>query len=84
MEEPAVVWSLEGYGKADDALRTEHPVSREQLLRLRDVLTPDDDGPWTLHCHPVPVELWPAVEAILRCGPPRPELDYLVSAAEAG
>lgn len=82
-EEPEVVWVLEGYSKADDTLRTEHPISREQILQLRDVITPDADDLWMLHCYPVPVELWPAVDAILQCGPPRPELDYLTGAHEA-
>jgi hypothetical protein len=78
-----VVWVLEGFSKADDTLRTEHPISREQLLRLREVITPDADDPWLIHCYPVPVELWPEVEAILRCGPPDPELDYLTGAYRA-
>ena len=76
-EEPDVVRVLEGFGKADDTLRVEHPISREQFLRLREVITPDAGDPWMLHCYPVPVELWPAVDAILGCGPPHPELDYL-------
>lgn len=83
-EEPEVVWFLEGYSKADDTLRTEHPISREQILRLRDVITPDADDPGMLHCYPVPVELWPAVDAILQCGPRRPDLNYLTGAHKAG
>lgn len=84
MEEPEVVWVLEGYGKADDTLRTEHPISGEQMLRLREVIRPDADDPSMLRSYPVPVELWPAVDAIVRCGPPHPELDYLTGAHEAG
>ncbi|GAA3141696.1 hypothetical protein GCM10010521_30390 [Streptomyces rameus] len=84
MEEPDVVWVLEGYGKADDVLRAEHPISREQIRRLRDVIAPDADDPWMLRCYPVPFDRWPAVDAILRCGPPRPDLDYLTGAHTAG
>jgi hypothetical protein len=83
-EEPEVVWVLEGYSKADDTLCTEYPISREQILQMRDVITPDADDPWMLHCYPVPIALWPAVDAILRCGPPHPELEYLTCAQAAG
>ncbi|MFD5336810.1 hypothetical protein ACFWJD_12580 [Streptomyces hawaiiensis] len=62
----------------------EHPISREQLLRLRELITPAADDPWMLYCYPVPVELWPAVDAILQCGPPLPDLDYLTGAYAAG
>ncbi|MGW1495592.1 DUF7683 domain-containing protein [Streptomyces sp. NPDC002402] len=82
-EEPEAVWALEGYSKTDDLLRTEHPISREQVLQLCEVVKPDTDDPWMLHCYPVPVEVWPAVEAILRCGPPDPTLDYLTGASAA-
>ncbi|MCT4356919.1 hypothetical protein M5362_27745 [Streptomyces sp. Je 1-79] len=82
-EEPHVVWTLEGYSKADEFLRTQFPVSREQLLRLREVITPDPGDPWMLDWYPVPVEVWPAVEAILRCGPPDPGLDYFAGAYAA-
>lgn len=81
MEEPNVVWALEGYSKADKFLRTRYPVSREQILRLREVIKPDADDPWMLYCYSVPVEVWPAVDAILRCGPPDSELDYFTSAS---
>jgi hypothetical protein len=83
-EEPEVVWILEGFGKADDTLRAERPIGREQMLRLREVITPDADDPWMTNSYPVPVETWPAVDAILRCGPPDPELDYLMGAYRAG
>ncbi|MGW2786494.1 DUF7683 domain-containing protein [Streptomyces populi] len=82
-EEPEIVRVLEGYGKADDTLRTEHPISRVQMLRLREVITPDADDPWMLHSYRVPVDQWPTVEAVLRCGPPDPELDYLTGAHAA-
>ncbi|MFE2319625.1 hypothetical protein ACFXC8_42225 [Streptomyces sp. NPDC059441] len=82
-EEPKVVWALEGYSKADEFLRTECPISREQILQLREVIKPDADDAWMLHCYPVPVEVWPAVDAILRCGPSDPELDYLMGAHAA-
>ncbi|MFF8397508.1 hypothetical protein [Streptomyces sp. NPDC016172] len=82
-EESDVVWVLEGFSKADDTLCVAHPISRDQLLRLREVITPGPDDPWMLHCYPVPIELWPAVDAILQCGPPRPELDYLTGASAA-
>ncbi|WP_329622055.1 hypothetical protein OG357_17565 [Streptomyces sp. NBC_01255] len=76
-EEPGVVWSLQGFSKVDEFLRTEFPISRDQILRLREVIEPDADDPWMFLCYAVPVELWPAVDAILQCGPPDPGLDYL-------
>ncbi|MEU6068819.1 MULTISPECIES: DUF7683 domain-containing protein [Streptomyces] len=81
-EEPDLAWVLEGYSKADDTLRTQHPISREQILRLREVIRPDMDDPWMVHSYPVSDELWPAVNAILRCGRPHPELEYLTGAYE--
>ncbi|MFI6940386.1 hypothetical protein ACIBI4_14030 [Streptomyces sp. NPDC050418] len=44
------------------------------------VITPDPDDAWMIHCYPVPVRSWPAVEAILACGPPDPTLDYFAGA----
>ncbi|MFG2330015.1 hypothetical protein ACGFMM_10355 [Streptomyces sp. NPDC048604] len=78
-----VDWVLEGFSKADEFLRTRHAISREQILRLREVIEPDADDPWMLHCYAVPLEVWPAVDAILRCGPPDPELDYATAAYAA-
>ncbi|MFJ5874061.1 hypothetical protein ACIQD1_04950 [Streptomyces sp. NPDC093088] len=75
-EASGVVWSLQGFSKADEFLRTEFPISREQILRLREVIEPDVDDPWMFLGYEVPVEVWPAVDAILRCGPPDPGLDY--------
>ncbi|MEU2913821.1 hypothetical protein ACWCQ0_23405 [Streptomyces massasporeus] len=46
--------------------------------------TPAADDPWMLYCCPVPVELWPAVDAMLGCGPPHPELDHLTGACAGG
>jgi hypothetical protein len=82
-EEPQVIWALEGYSKEDDFLRTEYPITREQMLELREVIKPDADDPWMVYCYPVPVEVWPAVDSILRCGPPDPALDYLTGARRA-
>ncbi|MFJ5098715.1 hypothetical protein [Streptomyces sp. NPDC088557] len=75
-EELGAAWVLHGYSKADEFLRTELPISREQILRLREVIKPDADDPWMFLGYPVPVEVWPEVDAILHCGPPDPELDY--------
>ncbi|MEU8525495.1 hypothetical protein AB0C77_07835 [Streptomyces sp. NPDC048629] len=80
---PVAVWVLEGYSKADEFLRTTFPVEPEQILRLRDVIEPDPDDPWMLYCYAVPVEVRPAVDAILRCGPPDPEPDYFTGAYAA-
>lgn len=59
-EEPGVVWSLQGFSKVDEFLRTEFPISRDQILRLREVIEPDADDPWMFLCYAVPVELWPS------------------------
>ncbi|MEU3687065.1 DUF7683 domain-containing protein [Streptomyces narbonensis] len=75
-EEHGVVWVLQGFSKADEFLRTEFPISREQILRLREVIKPDDDDPLMYYGYEVPVEKWAAVDAILECGPPDPGLDY--------
>ncbi|MFI8823943.1 hypothetical protein [Streptomyces sp. NPDC053431] len=76
-EDLGAVWVLQGFSKVDEFLRTEFPISREQIVQLRKVITPDADDPWMFGCYEVPIELWPAVDAILRCGPPDPGLDYL-------
>ncbi|MEW1905703.1 MULTISPECIES: hypothetical protein [unclassified Streptomyces] len=76
-EEPQdVVWSLDGFSKEDEFLRTQYPISRDQIVRLREVITPDEDDPWMLYGYDVPLSVWPAVEEILHCGPPDPTLDY--------
>ncbi|MFD8568014.1 hypothetical protein [Streptomyces sp. NPDC059639] len=82
-EQPEVVWALEGYSKADEFLRTEFPISRAQVLALREVVEPDADDPWMLLCYRVTLEACPAVDAILQCGPPDPALDYVTSAYSA-
>ncbi|MEU8763668.1 hypothetical protein [Streptomyces sp. NPDC048659] len=82
-EESEAVWSLHGYSKADEFLCTEFRISREQVLRLREVIKPDLDDPWMLLCYPVPVEVWTEVDAILHCGPADPELDYLTGSYAA-
>ncbi|MER7735622.1 hypothetical protein ABTX80_32510 [Streptomyces erythrochromogenes] len=71
-----VVWVLDGYSKQDEFLRTRHTISRDQIIRLREVLTPDPDDPWIVYGYDVPVTIWPEVEGILHCGPPDPTLDY--------
>lgn len=78
-----MVWSLQGFSKRDEFLRTEFPISREQIVRLREVITPDADDPWMVYGYNVPLDVWPAVDAILACGPPDPELDYQTSACAA-
>ncbi|MFH9726933.1 hypothetical protein ACH4M4_28805 [Streptomyces sp. NPDC017254] len=82
-EEPRVVWSLQGYSKVDEFLRTEFPISREQVPLLRELIGPDADDPWMYLGYDVPVEVWPALDAILRCGPPDPSLDYQTGACAA-
>ena len=54
------------------------------MLRLREAITPDADDPWMINSYPIPVGTWLAVDAILRCGPPDPGLDYLTGAYKAG
>ncbi|WP_415948341.1 hypothetical protein [Streptomyces sp. KLOTTS4A1] len=78
-----VVWSLEGYSKHDETLRTSHPITSEQIVKLRKVITPDRDDPWMINCYRVPVGSWDAIEAILACGPPDPALDYFTGAEAA-
>ncbi|GAA3392908.1 DUF7683 domain-containing protein [Streptomyces roseoviridis] len=82
-EDQGVVWSLQGFSKADEFLRTEFPISREQIRQLREVIKPDPDDPWMYLCYDVPLEAWPAVDAILHCGPPDPGLDYQTGAYAA-
>ncbi|GAA1353711.1 DUF7683 domain-containing protein [Streptomyces beijiangensis] len=83
MEAPHVVWSLDGFSKEDEFLRTEHPISREQIVKLREVITPDADDPWMIYCYEVPLTAWAKVEEILQCGSPDPALDYMTSASAA-
>ncbi|MFJ6607162.1 DUF7683 domain-containing protein [Streptomyces lydicus] len=83
MEEPHVVWTLDGYSKQDEFLRTQRIISREQIIKLREVITPDADDPWMLYSYDLPLDVWPAVEEILQCGPPDSNLDYQTSARAA-
>ncbi|MFH8712678.1 DUF7683 domain-containing protein [Streptomyces zaomyceticus] len=71
-----IVWYLEGFSKEDEFLRTRFSITRDQIVRLREVVTPDEDDPWMQHGYDVPVSVWPAVDEILHCGPPDPSLDY--------
>ncbi|GAA0421884.1 hypothetical protein [Streptomyces luteireticuli] len=72
-----VIWVLAGYSKEDDFLRTTFPISRAQLAELREVIPPDPEDPWMwAYCYPVLLDVWPAVEKILRCGRPDPALEY--------
>ncbi|MFG2139498.1 hypothetical protein [Streptomyces sp. NPDC048650] len=82
-EVPHVVWTLDGFSKQDEFLRTQHTISREHIVALREVITPDADDPWMTYCYDVPLDVWPAVEEILHCGPPDPCLDYQISASVA-
>ncbi|MFG2829134.1 hypothetical protein ACGFWI_16995 [Streptomyces sp. NPDC048434] len=82
-EEPHVIWSLDGFSKQDEFLRTQHTISREQIIKLREVITPDADDPWMTYSYDVPLDAWPAVEEILQCGPPDPCLYYQTSAIAA-
>ncbi|WP_449451396.1 DUF7683 domain-containing protein [Streptomyces spongiicola] len=77
IEEPRdVVWYLDGYDKEDELLRTRRPISRDQIIRLRKVIIPDEGDPWMLYGYDVPLSAWPALDEILHCGPPDPTLDY--------
>ncbi|NML51183.1 hypothetical protein HHL19_13990 [Streptomyces sp. R302] len=73
---PNTIWFLEGFSKEDDFLRTQHPISAEQIITLREVIVPDEDDPWMIYGYNVPLSVWPTVDAILHCGPPDPTLDY--------
>ncbi|PBC83793.1 hypothetical protein SAMN05428945_1573 [Streptomyces sp. 2224.1] len=79
-EEPYGVWSLDGFSKQDEFLSTQRAISREQIIKLREVITPDVDDPWMTDCYHVPFDVWTAVEEILQCGPLDPCLDYQISA----
>ncbi len=79
-EQPNAVWSLDGFSKEDEFLRTQRLISPEQIVKLREVIKPDADDPWMLYGYDVPLALWPAVDEILHCGPPDPNLDYQTSA----
>lgn len=84
-EEPQdVVWTLDGYSKEDEFLRTQHPISRRQIVQLREIITPDADDPWMTYCYNVPLTDWPAIDRILHCGPPDPTLDYQTGCCRAG
>ncbi|MCZ1008665.1 DUF7683 domain-containing protein [Streptomyces lydicus] len=80
-EEPHVAWSLDGYSKQDEFLRTQRAIGREEIIKIREVIAPDADDPWMIYCYDVPLDVWTAVEEILQCGPPDPGLDYQISAS---
>ncbi|GBQ04469.1 hypothetical protein SSP531S_59660 [Streptomyces spongiicola] len=61
---------MDGYDKEDELLRTRRPISRDQIIRLRKVIIPDEGDPWMLYGYDVPLSAWPALDEILHCGPP--------------
>ncbi|WP_419994919.1 DUF7683 domain-containing protein [Streptomyces boninensis] len=71
-------WVLSGFGKEDERLHVEYQVSKEQLAAIRECVPPALDDPWYVHSYPVPRDAWPAIDQILGCGPPNPDLDYFV------
>ncbi|MFD9764151.1 hypothetical protein ACFWXI_11515 [[Kitasatospora] papulosa] len=76
-DDPDMVWVLSAF-REDESLHSEHPISKDQLVRLREVVVPDPDDPWYIHIYPVPPDVWPKVDEILHCGPPDPNLEYFV------
>lgn len=76
-DEPNMVWVLSAFRK-DAFLHSEQPISKGQLMRLREVVLPDPDDPWYIYSYPVPLDVWPEVDEILHCGPPEPNLEYFI------
>ena len=70
-------WALVGYSDRTDEVVGEQAIGRGQLVRLRPFFDVADDL-WFAHCYPVTPEVWPRVQAVLRCGPPVPGVSYFV------
>ncbi|NGN63275.1 hypothetical protein G5C51_05060 [Streptomyces sp. A7024] len=80
--DPGMKWALAGFG-ADEWLCSEHPINKDQLVKLRSVVPPAADDPWYVHSYPVPREAWPAVAGILECAPLDPEVEYFIEGSTA-
>lgn len=70
-------WALVGYSDRTEEAVGEHVVTREQLIRLRPFFDVAGDL-WFADSYPVSADVWPHVQALLRCGPPVPGASYFV------
>jgi hypothetical protein len=71
-------WELVGYGREDERrLPTSFPITRDQLLRLRDMFDRGDDE-WMAACYEVKPAMWPRIVEVLRCPPPGDGVVYFV------
>ncbi|GAB3980841.1 hypothetical protein GCM10029978_079980 [Actinoallomurus acanthiterrae] len=70
-------WELVAYDSEDEWLRMTLPITRHQLIRIRDLFDRDDDE-WMVHCYEVKPEMWPRIIETLGCPPPEEGLHYFV------
>jgi hypothetical protein len=70
-------WYLVGYDNADEWLRTEFAITRDQLISIRDMFDRGDDE-WFAHCYEIKPDMWPRLIETLGCPPPEASLAYFV------
>ncbi|MEV5747922.1 hypothetical protein AB0L00_08890 [Actinoallomurus sp. NPDC052308] len=75
-------WQLAAYGSEDEWLRTTLPITRDQLVRIRDMFDRGDDE-WMAHCYKVKPEMWPRIIEVFGCPPPEEGLDHFVEGVAA-
>jgi hypothetical protein len=71
-------WGLVGYGREDERqLPISFPITRDQLLRLRDMFDRGDDE-WMVACYEIKPAMWPRIIEVLSCPPPADGAVYFV------
>ncbi|MET8331585.1 hypothetical protein [Streptomyces sp. NPDC005181] len=78
-----MMWVLSGFG-ADESLCSEHPISKEQLVKVREVVPPAPDDSWYVHSYRVPHGALHAMGQILQCQPLDRDVEYFVDGYAAG
>ncbi|GLY86773.1 hypothetical protein Airi02_047020 [Actinoallomurus iriomotensis] len=70
-------WQLAAYHSKDEWLRTALPITRDQLVRIREMFDRGDDE-WMVYCCEVKREIWPRIIETLGCPPLEEGLLYFV------
>lgn len=78
-DENVMGWQLLGFSLETDELVSELPFGRAEFLAIRELFDYGDDE-WFTASYLVTSDLWPRLETVLGCGPPREGLEYHVEA----
>lgn len=70
-------WQLISFNDSDERLSDTFPISREQLIRVRDLFDHGDDK-WFANSFPVTADHWPQLIEVLACPAPEPGKSYFI------